>query len=139
MRLYIPSIGDRIILTEDWTFQLHDEGRNETLFVYLDEEKPDRIPTENYWGGISQEPGFTEVELLAGSILKIDRIYIRKGLDEFSSVTFMLEGAKAPMPRDKWDRKAKKYVPGVQNRAVRFWAKLDDVNNIEFDFAPPKR
>lgn len=139
MKLYIPSIGDRLILTDDWTFDLHDERRNETLFAFLDEEKPPKVNTTNQWGYPTVVGGSVEVELLAGSILKVDRIYIRKGQGEFSSITFMLEGQKAQVPDRKWDRKTKSYVPGKKDRAVRFWVKLEDANNIEFDFAPPKR
>lgn len=46
------------------------------------------------------------------TILKVDRIYIRKGAEDFSSLTF--------------------YVT-INKKAYRFWAKLEDVNNIEFN------
>lgn len=45
---------------------------------------------------------------VAGTILEVDRIYIRKGAADFSSVTFKIRGDKV----------------------VRFWAKLNDVNKI---------
>lgn len=45
-----------------------------------------------------------------GTVLEIDRIYIRKNAAEFSSVTFKI--------REK-------------NKVLRFWAKLEDVNKIE--------
>lgn len=47
--------------------------------------------------------------LPAGTILEIDRIYIRQGNAEYSSVTFKARGIKV----------------------LRFWAKLDDVNRIQ--------
>jgi hypothetical protein len=50
----------------------------------------------------------------AGTELKIDRIYIRKVISDYSSLSFW-----AKFPDDK-----KKY---------RFWAKLEDVNNIVYD------
>jgi len=49
------------------------------------------------------------IKLKAGTILEVDRIYIRKGAEDFSSVTFKIRG----------------------NKVLRFWAKLQDVNNIQ--------
>ncbi len=48
------------------------------------------------------------VSLPAGTVLMVDRIYIRQGREDWSSVTF-----KVPKGR--------------------FWAKLDEVNNMEFE------
>lgn len=45
----------------------------------------------------------------AGTILEVDRIYIRKGAADFSSVTFKIRGKKV----------------------IRFWVKLEDVNRID--------
>lgn len=41
MNINIPTIGDRIILAEDWTFKLVKGMRNYALFQkFIDEEKP---------------------------------------------------------------------------------------------------
>lgn len=53
------------------------------------------------------------------TILGVDRIYIRKGVSAYSSITFT--------------------IPKVLNKknpfaGTRFWVKLSDVNKIEFDF-----
>ena len=56
--------------------------------------------------------------LPAGTILKIDRIYIRKGKSEFDSITFVIK--KHP------DDKRGALIRG------RFWAKLPEVNGIHF-------
>ena len=56
-----------------------------------------------------------EVFLKAGQVLTVDRIYVRKGASDFSSITFNYIGAPKGSGR------------------VRFWAKLADVNTIEFD------
>lgn len=62
--------------------------------------------------------------LPAGSLLSIDRIYIRKGVSEYSSITFYLkETTWAPLAKKK-------------KGATRFWAKLRDVNQIEFEHVP---
>jgi hypothetical protein len=52
------------------------------------------------------------------TILTVDRVYIRKGVSDFSSLTFRI-------PKDK--NKKNIYA------GVRFWAKLSDVNKIEFE------
>ncbi|MDD3988210.1 MAG: hypothetical protein PHC93_04580 [Candidatus Omnitrophica bacterium] len=56
-----------------------------------------------------------EVPLIAGTILKVDRIYIRKGkgMSDFSSLTF--------------------YIKNGPYKGARFWAKLNDVNQIKFE------
>lgn len=59
------------------------------------------------------------ISLPKGTELKIDRIYIRKGKDDYSSVTFYIE-----------DCPDKTFVP---KKKIRFWAKLSDVNTIMFD------
>jgi hypothetical protein len=57
-----------------------------------------------------------EVTIPTGSIVSVDRIFIRKGMDDWSSLTFYL--------KDHPDKTFKK--------KPRFWAKLADCNCIEF-------
>lgn len=59
-----------------------------------------------------------KVTLPKGTILKFDRIYIRKGASDYSSITFYAKDMIKPNTK-------KKYSP-------RFWAKLSDCNQIEF-------
>ena len=110
MRICIPSIGSKVLLSQDWEFTLHPEYRNETMFKHLGLHWPD-----NWHEQKKVQP--RKVTIPAGTELRVDRIYIRKGSSEYDSVTFLLCGQKT--------RKE------VKNRAVRFWAKLADVNNIE--------
>lgn len=95
MKLYIPAIGDHVKLTADWTFTLYNERRN--------------------WGFINVMglPQTRELKhtLPAGTVLKVDRVYIRGNHRDYDSVTFR--------------------VVGVKN--ARFWVKLHDANTIEFD------
>lgn len=83
----------------------------------LHEETRDKLWEE------SRNPHVSFV-LPAGSLLSIDRIYIRKGVKEFSSLTFYLK-------ETTWKPLAKK-----KKGATRFWAKLQDVNNVEFEHVP---
>jgi hypothetical protein len=127
MKMYIPQIGDTIQLTADWCFSLYNEDRNETLIRFIGDSRIDGM--DNWRRTITAEP-FT---MPAGSKLKVDRIYIRKGQDDFSSITFFWVDKRIE-PRFEtvtWSSKPQKYPA----RPVRFWARLEDVNNIEFDAA----
>jgi hypothetical protein len=78
-----------------------------------------------------QETGVKEIQvtLLAGTTLKVDRIYIRKGLKDFSSITFFAEGlGEVEIMRGYgWSKKKSK------QKSLRFWVKLSDCNKIEIE------
>lgn len=135
MKLYIPEIGSEIRLISDWTFNLYNEDRNSTLMEVTND------PRKTTWSGDHQF-GAIPCTIPAGAVLKIDRIYIRKGLGEYSSLTFLwkgmrtnpknvLRGMRQIMGPASWVDSH--YEVKKPARPVRFWAKLDDVNNIEFD------
>jgi hypothetical protein len=107
MKLFIPSIGTEIKLSEPWKFKLYGEYRNQGMFEYLGEEYP-----KQSWSMLE----YIRIEFPIGTILKVDRLYIRKGNEKFNSVTFFL-------------------IDGKKGRK-RFWAKLDDVNRIVMEDIP---
>ena len=134
MKLFIPTIGTRIQLTRDWTFTLICEHRNDGLGIMVGKAKPDGYWWADWGTGENNGRKISEwgeakgtVTLPQGIILTCDRIYIRKGVKNFDSVSFWLNsnpdlkfgGTEIPI--------AKK---------VRFFAKLNDVNEIEFEIAP---
>lgn len=160
---FIPTLGTRFLLSRDWDFNLFVERRNKSFIEELGyptpsythrlndlineiqnpiiEQGPWEIPeTENphhiiYSGAVKKM-----VRLPAGTVLSIDRIYIRQGSKEYNSVSFNLlycpvasfcprngfknmGGNKATIPLIKGDK-----------GRIRFWAKLEDVNkNLIFD------
>jgi hypothetical protein len=127
MILCMPTVGQkvRVLDGQGWVIKLYQERRNESLYEYVGQPlSTDRCFYDDYVGGqaaftwdVSEpERKHIKVTIPAGSILTIDRIYLRKGAAEFDSVTFILNGAKL----------AGKV--GAQSR-VRFWVKLDDVNS----------
>lgn len=161
MKFYIPHLGDKLKLTKDWTFRVFIEERNKSLIntiledtykipyyinrntIYDYEYKNTpiydklaslgklhmegaEIPSfswswtsfgarivDEYKRGFRLSSKISEVYLdytIPGeSILTVDRIYIRKGSPDFDSVTF------------RWNKN-------------RFWVKLDDANNMEFEY-----
>lgn len=159
MKLYIPKLRDILKLSTPWTFKLHQERINMALgealglemkqFWYPTIRIPDpsgktelvtiidydtplinhRFPTKQVKRPVYVEvpnptPEYYNVTLPADTHLIVDRIYIRKGSEDFDSVTFVIPKADKAFGQIRIDKK---------NTSVRFWAKLDDVNNIEFD------
>lgn len=146
--LFIPEIGDAVVLAEDWTFSLYIEGRNSSLWSALpfpklqnnewwisdyNKMEPTRkaeleaagitfnrtVTRTTSWGDQVHHTAFAKVTLPKGTILTVDRIYIRKGISEYSSVTFLVRETSIP-------HKGK----------IRFWAKLSDVNTMVIEDAP---
>lgn len=94
---------------------------NQRVQVYASQEDKD-----NHWcfqqevRDLQRRHSWASVTLPKDTILKIDRIYIRKGAEEFSSLTFIIDSLPA--------------IAGKPfSRKPRFWAKLSDCNNINFE------
>lgn len=70
-----------------------------------------------------------KVTLKKGTVLSVDRIYIRKGASDYSSITFYAKnlGEMTRVSTGLYGNGKTKKV-----KAFRFWAKLSDCNNIEF-------
>ncbi len=146
--IHVPAIGELLTLAKVWKFGLLPEYRNGTLFDYLDIE----MPVLKYGSKRTTIP----VSLPKGSVLRVDRIYIRKGAKDFDSLTFMLVGKStepyeferavhefAPIDPSKlfttrnteWDSPRQPIkTTMVKSRAprkpVRFFASLADVNTM---------
>ena len=164
MRLFIPPLGTVLVLTQDWTFRLFLESRNqELLSVFAGLKKPkgsrwsssagnelyyqlvwcwhrddksgspldqhmskvgyplvhppeiDPALTKNMYKTVREhtDPVHIVATLPANTQLKVDRIYIRQGIEAFNSVSFRIDKV-SPIGGGK-----------------RFWAKLHDANQIE--------
>lgn len=109
-KMYIPNLRDVIVLLEDWTFNLHQEGRNWDLLAKLS-----LVDSSTSWYN-QNNMNPIKVTIPSGSKLSIDRIYIKNGSSNFNSVTFRI-----------------KFCPNIVMEKCRFWAKLNDVNNIIFE------
>jgi len=119
--LFIPTIGDLLVLAEDWSFPLHEEYRNNKFAV---DNFKFGSEYARRWYSYSEIPARSDtVTLPAGTHLKIARIYIRGGgehMKDFDSLTFTCNGHLK-------GKAAKGAIKG------RFWAKLADVNRIVFE------
>jgi hypothetical protein len=116
MKLFIPACGNRIKLTSDWTFNLYYEGRNLALFNKVKGWSDRRIDYR-------AKNGPESVTMSAGTTLEVDRVYIR---------TF---SKNAPDVESDYDSLTFKVIDGTYAK-IRFWAKLSDVNNIEYELPP---
>ena len=154
--MYIPEIGERLTLEEDWNFVLFKERRNYGFFkkfgydllphyaVSSDKHQKQLIPVKthkkiysiletvprvndynvymkNILSKIQEELPNLEDEMIPelsiclpkGTVIIPDRIYIKKGLSDYSSITFRVESH-----------------PEIKRFKGRFWVHLKDVNNI---------
>ena len=125
MRLYVPTLGTELTLTSDWTFDLYDEHRNSDFINAILSISPSS-GWDEYWKTRNKIKDSIVATIPAGSVLKVDRIYIRKGQGDYDSISFWLTDC----PNKAW---APKKAGGTAEGRLRFWAKLDDANNIEFD------
>ncbi len=132
MKLYVPEIGDELKLAADWRFKTIAEHRNSVLFDVFEVPDDVRYPKADEhtrWpsNGLNRwEPLDVEFVLPAGTILKLDRVYIRKGAGDYSSLTFFI--VDSPDKRTVTKKKG-----GTAPKAVRFWVNLPETRNIEFE------
>ena len=138
----IPALGTRITLTSPWIFTLCAERRNtkfhDVLFPESEFKQEDGYLYEIYKDRFG-EPVKTwrrrqthtdkEAMLPAGTVLRVDRIYIRRGQEGYDSVSFVCES----IPHVESDASAvRMHKKGSKPPKVvgRFWARLRDVNEI---------
>ena len=116
---FVPDIGTVVRLAQDWSFRLHVEYRNIDLVDYLGIPRP-----RTGWGRYGSKPSAHQVILKQGTILKVDRVYIRKGAKEYSSLTFNIQkgGDSAAIFEGN--------LFEFQKKGYRFWVKLSDVNQM---------
>lgn len=119
MQLFVPTIGSKLKLSEEWRFNVYSEHRNISLGQFIACPNKDKLkkycyPVENIGTLI----------LPKDTVLKLDRIFIRKDMDGFDSMSFFVESTSLEKDPNWQGRKSQ----------VRFWAKLEDCNTIKFEF-----
>jgi hypothetical protein len=143
MILCMPTVGQkvRVLDGQSWKFKLYYERRNYGAieFFIRGPLRPDHLRSSFYddfvggreawektWGlpnRVEPERKHEAAVIGSGSILTIDRIYIRKGAGEYDSLTLILNDVKIPGKK------------GIHAR-VRFWVRLDDVNQGNLELLP---
>lgn len=117
MKLWIPSIGDELRLTADWTFPCFTPHGNHKFIAKM---RPDTEGRSCYSVAIT---------LPEGTVLSVQRIYIRSGKKEWDSITFSIK----ELPTSDNGRKSATMKKTSKKAIGRFWAKLRDVNEIEYE------
>lgn len=133
MIFYIPACGDRLVLDQDWSFDLYLEHRNMDFakaqgLVDLDSPRwggcYEPSPDGRYSGRLKK----VKAKVEAGYTLEVARVYIRqfsksaiKVDEDYDSITFRVL---------KGDKPVKK---------ARFWVKLPDTYEIEYHQDPDSR
>lgn len=131
MKFYIPTIGSKFKLLSPWEFVLYKEGRNSSLFQafgpHVDKLVPIQVLTQK-WRGVQKETAY-KFALPPGTILSVDRIYIRQNQQNFDSITMRICETSHPfILHAAMDKKGK-----MKSSKARFWVKLCDFNKIEAD------
>lgn len=139
MKLFVPEIGTALTLAKDWEFTLFTESRNEALYLAagFNYDTPRAWNHSSSTVALATAAGWNryhnaydwwkQVTLPAGTILTLDRIYVRKGVSDYSSLSFNLNRKSVNPDFSKFANKL-----NTMKGRCRFWAKLADVNTIEF-------
>ncbi len=125
LQLFIPPLGTVLELSEDWEFDLWGEYRNAKMLMQTGLLPATNARWSSGYEKFRQSPA--RVTLMAGTHLRIERIYIRQGSSSFDSVTFTV--VNTPDKRFLSKR-------GTVTK-VRFWAKLACANRIRIGAVNP--
>jgi hypothetical protein len=113
--LYIPACGDRLILEQDWEFDLYLEYRNIDFAKLLG-----LYPSDGCYDS-DHRLKKVRAKVAAGMTLEVVRVYIRQFSksairvgDDYDSITFRLLKGEKPV------------------KHARFWVKLPDTYSIEY-------
>jgi hypothetical protein len=126
-KFFIPDVGFRLRLTNDTTMSLLNTYDN--FGIIRADPKRDKVfqgvrAGHEFYAWTKE---FTDVELLAGTILSVARVYIRKGAADYSSVTFNI----IESPQKIFTLKTK---GGIWDGGLRrFFLHIDYVNQLEFE------
>lgn len=129
--LYIPTVGAKFVLEKEWTFTLHREHRNFDLIEVACSDWDVKAPVlEDRRHIFSKGEGAEDIRVTIppGTCLTLDRLYIRHGLQDFDSLTFILTDCPDAILKPK-------KLGGQRTGRIRFWAKLEEANGMEYVLA----
>ena len=109
MRLFVPRVGDKIKLIENWTCSIYSEYRNKSVFSALGIEE-----------GRDTQQNVISVTIPKGTVLNFARVYIRAPASDYDSVTFSVEDS-----------------PLKSLKKARFWVKATEASKIEYEHYSP--
>lgn len=107
-KLFVPPLKTQLTLSKDWVINLHKEYRNWSLAKALGAD-------DKWLWHDTRQDGPMRVVVPQGTVLSIERYYIKQNLKTFDSITFRVLSSPSKLFLKK-----------------RFWVKLADANEIEF-------
>jgi len=116
MLLFIPKLGTRLRLIEDWRFTLHWDHGNANVWQSL-----------GY--GLQGDAKLTVLPRL--TVLVLECIYVRKARAEFDSLTFIIKDCPDARLRAITDR-------GMARGILRFWTSLAESHTMNVEVIEPK-
>jgi hypothetical protein len=117
-KLAIPELGQKLLLQNDLEVEIYLEYRNEK---FLGQINPDwLLSSANRYYNSGRMPKH-RVMLPAGTLLTVDRIYIRKGSSDYNSVTFS-------------HTRTDKALRSSRLPTGRFWISLKQANELDVEF-----
>lgn len=111
MKLFIPRVGDKIKLNENWNCSIESEYRNDKIFDALG------IQRDNSVQGTA-----ISISMPKDTVLRVDRLYVRAPASQYDSITFTVESSP---------------LPGIEK--ARFWVKVTEANQMECERYFPSR
>lgn len=147
MKFFIPAVGTIFELQKPWEFLLYAESRNESLFKAFGSNVDQLVwePVSEYFATATGFPESVQEKLFKscgewgdtklaakfslppGTVLKIDRVYVRSGQGgDFDSVTLNIRDTTHPFLLYSGKNKSGKKKTSLG----RFWVKLCDFNMI---------
>lgn len=166
MKFYVPTIGDKIYLVEDWTFTLYKEHRNEGLAKRLDKVKEVKHEQKQwvrkfrnkvrFYGGYDTIylPKYEENDFHLESCNEHDMYAYESTPYRWTSKTWKDDEFQVTLPRGTELKVSRIYIRSTYREfdsitwvinncpldkklnKARFWVKLKDANRIVCDLFP---
>lgn len=102
-KVFIPQVGDKIEISNNWNCKIYNESRNSTVFEALGID----VSTKNNSN--------IDITFPKGTVFKITRLYVRAPASSFDSITLSIVSS-----------------PIKKLAKTKFWVKIMDANNMEF-------
>lgn len=103
-KVFIPQVGDKIELSQNWNCKISNERRNSSVFDSLGVD-------------VSQQGGSNiDITFPKGTIFKVTRLYVRAPASSYDSLTLAVVSS-----------------PIKKLAKAKFWVKIMDANNMEFE------
>lgn len=103
-KVFIPQVGDKIELSSNWNCKIFNESRNRSVFEALGVDVSE------------QKDSNIDITFLKGTVFKVTRLYVRAPASSYDSITLSVVSS-----------------PIKKLAKTKFWVKLWDANNMEFE------